>query len=43
LDNYERLEQTVALEEILTMGSKEIQQGKFRDVEDAFAELDKTE
>lgn len=40
---YEEQEQTMALLKILAMGSKEIQQGKFRDAEDVFADLDRSE
>ncbi|MDD5057426.1 MAG: type II toxin-antitoxin system Phd/YefM family antitoxin [Sideroxydans sp.] len=40
--SYEEHEQTVALLRILSLGNKEIEQGKFRDAEDVFAELDKT-
>lgn len=41
--SYEEQEQTMALLKILAMGSKEIQQGKFRDAEDFFADLDRSE
>ncbi len=40
--SYEEQEQTVALLRILAHGNKEIEQGKFRDAEEVFAELDKT-
>jgi low affinity Fe/Cu permease len=33
-------ERTVALLRLLSLGNKEIEQGKFRDAEDVFAELD---
>ena len=39
--SYEEQEQTVALLRMLANGNKEIEQGKFRDAEDVFAELDK--
>lgn len=40
--SYEEQEQTVALLRILACGNKEIEQGKSRDAEEVFAELDKT-
>lgn len=40
--SYEEQEQTVALLRILACGNKEIEQEKFRDAEEVFAELDKT-
>jgi len=40
--SYGEQEQTVALLRILACGNKEIEQGKFRDAEEVFAELDKT-
>ncbi|EGW23802.1 MULTISPECIES: type II toxin-antitoxin system Phd/YefM family antitoxin [Methylobacter] len=39
--SYEELEETLALLKILALGNREIEQGKFRDAEDVFAELDK--
>jgi len=39
--SYEEQEQTLALLKILALGNREIEQGKFRDAEDVFAELDK--
>jgi prevent-host-death family protein len=42
IKSYEEQEQTVALLKMLALGNKEIEQGKFRDSEDVFAELDKT-
>ena len=39
--SYEEQEETLALLKILALGNREIEQGKFRDVEDVFAELDK--
>jgi prevent-host-death family protein len=43
VQSYEEQEQTLALLKILAMGSKEIQEGKFRDAEDVFADLDTSE
>lgn len=40
IKSYEEQEQTVALLRMLALGNKEIEQGKFRDAEDVFAELD---
>lgn len=37
---YERQEETLALLKILAMGNRDIEQGRFRDAEDIFAELD---
>ncbi|MEO6422661.1 MAG: type II toxin-antitoxin system Phd/YefM family antitoxin [Candidatus Nitrotoga sp.] len=39
--SYEEQEEMLALLKILALGNREIEQGKFRDVEDVFAELDK--
>jgi prevent-host-death family protein len=41
--SYEEQEETLALLKILALGNREIEQGKFRDVEDVFAELDKAD
>lgn len=41
--SYEEQEETLALLKILALGNHEIEQGKFRDVEDVFAELDKAD
>ena len=38
---YEEQEETLALLKILALGNHEIEQGKFRDIEDVFEELDK--
>jgi prevent-host-death family protein len=43
VQSYEDQEQTLALLKILAMGNKEIQEGKFRDAEDVFADLDRSE
>lgn len=39
--SHKEHERTHALLKILSLGNKEIEQGKFRNVEDVFAELDK--
>ena len=41
--SYEEQEQTLAMLKMLALGSREIEQGKFRDAEDVFAELDKAD
>lgn len=38
--SYEEQEETLAMLKILALGNREIEQGRFRDVEDVFAELD---
>ena len=38
--SYEQQEETLALLKILAMGNREIEDGRFRDAEDVFAELD---
>jgi len=38
--SYEEQEETLALLKILALGNREIEQGKFRDAENVFAELD---
>lgn len=38
--SYEEQEETFALLKILALGNHEIDQGKFRDVEELFSELD---
>jgi PHD/YefM family antitoxin component YafN of YafNO toxin-antitoxin module len=38
---YEEQEETLALLKILALGNREIELGKFRDVESVFKELDK--
>lgn len=40
--SYEEQEETLALLKILALGNREIEQGRFRDAEDVFAELDQT-
>lgn len=41
--SYEEQEETLALLKLLAMGNHEIEQGKFRDAEEVFAELDKAD
>jgi len=43
IKSYEEQEETFALLKILALGSHEIEQGKFREVEELFDELDKTD
>lgn len=38
--SFEEQEATMALLKLLAMGNKEIEDGRFRDAEDVFAELD---
>jgi len=38
--SYERQEETLALLKILAMGERDIEQGRFRDADDLFAEMD---
>ena len=40
---YEEQEETLALLKILALGNHEIEQGRFRDIEAVFEELDKVE
>ena len=40
---YEEQEETLALLKVLALGNREIELGKFRDIEDVFAELDKAD
>ncbi|MGS0891949.1 type II toxin-antitoxin system Phd/YefM family antitoxin [Burkholderia stagnalis] len=39
--SYEAHEETLALRKLLALGNREIEQGRFRPVEDVFADLDK--
>ena len=39
--SYEERENTLALLKLLALGNAEIEQGRFRDAEDVFADLDK--
>ncbi|MNW01861.1 type II toxin-antitoxin system [compost metagenome] len=41
--SFEEQEDTMALLKLLAMGNREIEEGKFRDVEDVFAELDRAD
>ena len=41
--SFEELEDTMALLKLLAMGNREIEEGKFRDAEDVFADLDKVD
>ncbi|NMM28590.1 MAG: type II toxin-antitoxin system Phd/YefM family antitoxin [Glaciimonas sp.] len=41
--SFEEQEETLAMLKILALGNREIEQGKFRDAEDVFAELDKAD
>lgn len=39
--SYEQLEETLALLKLLAMGTRDIEQGRFRDADDVFVDLDK--
>jgi len=41
--SYEEQEETFALLKILALGNREIEQGKYRDADNVFAELDKAD
>ncbi len=41
--SFEEQEDTMALLKLLAMGNREIEEGKFRSVEDVFAELDEAD
>lgn len=41
--SFEEQEETLALLKILALGNHEIEQGKFRDAEDVFADLDQAD
>ncbi|WP_095127543.1 type II toxin-antitoxin system Phd/YefM family antitoxin [Pseudomonas sp. Irchel s3h14] len=41
--SFEEQEDTMALLKLLAMGNREIEEGKFRDAEDVFAELDRVD
>lgn len=41
--SYEEQQATLALLKILALGNREIEQGKFRDAGDVFAELDRAD
>jgi prevent-host-death family protein len=41
--SFEEQEEMLALLKVLALGNREIEQGKFRDADDIFAELDKAD
>ena len=41
--SYEERENTLALLKLLALGSRELEQGQFRDAEEVFASLDKAD
>ena len=41
--SFEEQEDTMALLKLLAMGNREIEEGNFRDVEEVFTELDRTD
>lgn len=41
--SFEEQEDTMALLKLLAMGNQEIEEGKFREVEDVFSDLDKAD
>lgn len=41
--SFEEQEDTMALLKLLAMGNREIEEGKYRDAEDVFAELDRAD
>jgi hypothetical protein len=41
--SFEELEDTMALLKLLAMGNREIEEGKFRDAEDLFADMDRAD
>ncbi|RON10811.1 prevent-host-death protein [Pseudomonas brassicacearum] len=41
--SFEEQEDTMALLKLLAMGNREIEEGKFRNAEDVFAELDRAD
>ncbi len=41
--SFEEQEEMLALLKVLALGNREIEQGKFRDADDVFAELDKAD
>lgn len=43
VNSYEEQQETLALLKILALGNREIEQNKFRDAEEVFAELDITD
>ena len=43
IKSYEEQEEALVLLKILALGNREIEQGKFRDAEEIFADLDKAD
>ena len=41
--SFEELEDTMALLKLLAMGNREIEEGKFRDAEDVFVDMDRAD
>jgi prevent-host-death family protein len=41
VDSFDRQEETLAMLKILALGKRDFEQGRFRDVDEVFAELDK--
>ncbi len=41
IDSYQKQQETMALLKILALGNKQIEEGKFQDTEDFFAEMEK--
>jgi PHD/YefM family antitoxin component YafN of YafNO toxin-antitoxin module len=41
--SFEEQEDTMALLKLLAMGNREIEEGKFREAEDVFADLDRAD
>lgn len=41
--SYEERENTLALLKVLALGSRELEQGKYRDAEDVFADIDQSD
>ncbi|WP_457418091.1 type II toxin-antitoxin system Phd/YefM family antitoxin [Roseateles sp. P5_E7] len=40
VDSYERQQETMALLKLLALGKRDMEQGRFRDADDVFADLD---
>jgi len=43
IKSFEEQEDTMALLKLLAMGNREIEEGKFRDAEDVFADMDRAD
>lgn len=43
IDSYERQQETLALLKLLALGRRDLEQGRFRDAEAVFAELDEAD